>query len=52
MLTAADLNPPEDVPQFMLSFWEELASLDEEEGRAEAKGKLTSARSSGWGYGR
>ena len=40
MLTAADLNPPEDVPQFMLSFWEELASLDEEEGRAEAKGKL------------
>ena len=40
MLTAADLNPPDDVPQFMHSFWEELASLDEEEGRAEAKGKL------------
>jgi len=40
MLAAADLNPPEDTAQFMLSFWEELASLDEEEGRAEARGKL------------
>jgi N utilization substance protein B len=40
MLTAADLNPPDDVPQFMLSFWEELASLDEEEGRAAPAGKV------------
>ena len=40
MLTAADLNPPADIPQFMVSFWEELASLDEEEGRAEPRGKL------------
>ena len=40
MLTAADLNPPDDTAQFMLSFWEEIASLDEDEGRAEARGKL------------
>ena len=40
MLTAADMNPPEDRAQFMVSFWEELASLDEDEGRAEARGKL------------
>ena len=40
MLTAADLNPPDDTTQFMLSFWEELASLDDDEGRAEARGKL------------
>ncbi len=40
MLTAADLNPPSDIPQFMASFWEELASLDEEEGRAAPRGKL------------
>lgn len=40
MLTAADLNPPGDVPQFMLSFWEELASLDEADGRAAPTGKI------------
>ena len=40
MLTAADLNPPDDVPQFMISFWEELASLDDEEGRASPKGEI------------
>ena len=40
MLTAADLNPPDDVPQFMLSFWEEIASLDDEEGRASPKGEI------------
>ncbi len=40
MLTAADINPPSDVRQFMDSFWEELASLDEEEGRAEPRGRL------------
>ena len=40
MLTAADLNPPEDVPAFMLSFWEALESLDDEEGRAVVNGKI------------
>lgn len=40
MLTAADLNPPDDIAGFMDSFWEELASLDDEEGRADPKGKL------------
>ncbi|MCR5414585.1 MAG: transcription antitermination factor NusB [Kiritimatiellae bacterium] len=40
MLTAADLNPPEDIGTFIASYWEELASLDEDEGRAVAKGKL------------
>ena len=40
MLTAADLNPPDDVPQFMLSFWEELASLDDEDGKAVPKGEI------------
>ncbi len=40
MLTAADLNPPDDIAEFMASFWEELASLDDEEGRAAPKGKL------------
>lgn len=38
MLTAADLNPPDDVPQFMVSFWEELASLSEEDGPASPRG--------------
>lgn len=40
MLTAADLNPPDDVPAFIAAFWDELASLDEDEGRAVVKGKL------------
>ncbi len=41
MLTAADLNPPEDVPAFMAAFWDEIATLDESEGRAEGvRGKL------------
>lgn len=40
MLTAADLNPPDDIAGFMASFWEELASLDDEEGRVAPKGKL------------
>ncbi len=34
MLTAADMNPPDDVRLFIDSFWDELASLDDEEGRA------------------
>lgn len=40
MLTAADLNPPDDVAQFMASFWDELSSLDEDDGRAAPRGKL------------
>ncbi len=31
MLTAADLNPPEDVAAFMQSYWEQLPTLDDEE---------------------
>jgi N utilization substance protein B len=40
MLTAADLNPPDDKVQFCIDFWNELALLDEDEGRVEVKGKL------------
>ena len=41
MLTAADLNPPDNVTAFMLSFWEQISDLDEAEGvNSEAKGKL------------
>lgn len=40
MLTAADLNPPEDKMQFLQAFWEELGSIDESEGRAVVTGKL------------
>ena len=40
MLTAADLNPPEDIPAFIAAFWEELGTLDESEGRAVVTGKL------------
>jgi len=32
MLTAADLNPPEDVAQFMATQWGQICSLDEEDG--------------------
>jgi len=32
MLTAADLNPPEDMAAFMAGFWEQLGTVDEEEG--------------------
>ena len=39
MLTAADLNPPDDVRLFIDSFWEEIASLDDEEGRADPRGE-------------
>ena len=31
MLTAADLNPPFDVGEFMASYWEQILDLDEEE---------------------
>jgi len=40
MLTAADLNPPQDIPSFMQAFWDEIATLDEDEGRAVVRGKL------------
>ncbi len=40
MLTAADLNPPDDKVQFCIDFWNELALLDEDEGCVEVKGKL------------
>ncbi len=39
MLTAADLNPPDDVRLFIDSFWEEIVSLDDEEGRADPRGE-------------
>ena len=31
-LTAADLNPPDDVGEFMAGFWRELGDLDPEDG--------------------
>ena len=41
MLTAADLNPPDDVQAFMNGYWDQISDLDEEDGGpAEAKGKL------------
>lgn len=40
MLTAADLNPPDDKVQFCMDFWNELTLIDEDEGRVEVKGKL------------
>ena len=40
MLTAADLNPVEDVEAMMAAYWQELASLDEEDGGAVVSGKL------------
>ena len=40
MLTAADLNPVEDIAAFMASFWEELGSLEPSDGGGVAKGKL------------
>ena len=32
MLTAADLNPPEDIAAFVAAQWEQLRSLDDEDG--------------------
>lgn len=41
MLTAADLNPPDDVTAFMASYWNQVSDLDDEDGGpSEAKGKL------------
>lgn len=40
MLTAEDLNPVGDIGVLTASFWEELGSLDEEDGGTVVKGKL------------
>ena len=41
MLTAADLNPPEDTGAFMAAFWNQILDLDEEDGGPQdARGKL------------
>lgn len=41
MLTAADLNPPDDVRTFMNAYWDQISDLDEEDGGpTKAKGKL------------
>ena len=41
MLTAADLNPPDDIQTFMNAYWDQISDLDEEDGGpTKAKGKL------------
>ena len=41
MLTAADLNPPQDIPVFMAEQWAQMDSLEEEfGGPVNAKGSL------------
>ena len=41
MLTAADLNPPVDVAEFMASFWHQVSDLESEDGGPQdARGKL------------
>ena len=41
MLTAADLNPPDDVQTFMNAYWDQISDLDAEDGGpTKAKGKL------------
>jgi N utilization substance protein B len=41
MLTAADMNPPGDVAEFVSSFWNQVADLDiEDGGPQDARGKL------------
>ena len=41
MLTAADLNPPDDVQTFMNAYWDQISDLDEEDGGpTKAKGKM------------
>ena len=41
MLTAADLNPPDDVQTFMNAYWDQISDLHEEDGGpTKAKGKL------------
>ena len=43
MLTAADLNPPEDVESFIGSFWTELPTLNEDEKQCPKPGKKLKA---------
>ena len=41
MLSAADLNPPDDIQAFMNAYWDQVSDLDEEDGGpTKAKGKL------------
>ena len=41
MLTAADLNPPDDIQAFMNAYWDQISDLDEEDGGpTKAKGKM------------
>ena len=41
MLTAADLNPPDDVETFLASYWNQILDLDEEDGGPQAvRGKM------------
>jgi len=41
MLAAADLNPPSDISQFVAAQWEQICSLDEEDGGpVKVKGSL------------
>ncbi len=41
MLTAADLNPPEDIQQFMDTYWAFMSDLDSADGGpVKARGKL------------
>ena len=43
MLTAADMNPPEDVAAFIESFWNQVSDLDNEDGGPQnASGKIRS----------
>ena len=40
MLTAADLNPPDNVQAFMNGYWDQISDLDEEDGgTTKAKGR-------------
>ncbi len=39
MLTAADLNPPENITAFLFAFWQELETLGDESGLCPPKAK-------------
>lgn len=41
MLTAADMNPTDDIQRFIADYWAQISDLDEEDGvQTEARGKL------------
>ena len=41
MLTAADMNPTDDIQRFIADYWMQISDLDEEDGvQTEARGKL------------